>query len=581
MEIRGKIVVWVIGAVFFVLILRLFSIQVLDPSYRGRASRNVIKTKTVVPPRGTIYNRYGKVYVSNSPIFDLTITPRDLNIPDTSLLLNNLEMEKAELEKGIAKAKIFSDVKESILARYIDPEEQSALSEQLWGFGGIDFHVSNKRAYAYPVGANFLGYISEVNKRDINSSDGYYQMRDMMGKSGIERKYEEDLRGEKGQKVILKDVYNREVGSYGNGRLDETAITGTDLMLGIDTDLQAFGEELMQNKRGSIVAIEPNSGEILAFVSSPSYNPGQLTGAELGRNWNKLQEDTLNPLFNRPLMAEYPPGSIYKVAMALAALNEGIITPHSYYGCGGGFKRNRGKPGCRFHITPLALKDGIKYSCNSFFAATYMDFLHSRKFENIYEAFNTWRKYMVEMGLGRKLGVDIPYEEDGLIPKHNFYDRIYGENRWVATTIISNAIGQGEILMTPLQMANMAALIANQGFYVTPHFVKARKKAGKNQKNVWEKISYDKNTTSIDKKHFQTVADAMEQVVATGTARRAFIEDIVVCGKTGTVENPHGEDHATFICFAPKENPKIAVAVIIENSGGGGGRWAAPTASLM
>ncbi len=562
---------------------RLFFIQVLTNDFAGKANRNVFKYKVTTPPRGNIYNRYSEIYVSSSPIFDMLITPRELRIADTTALYQYLDLSPDEVRRGIQKAAQYSSFKESIFARNIEPRVYGPLQEQLWNSGGISFQGMNKRYYQYPVGANILGYISEVDSSEIKAAalEGVrYYIGDLIGKSGLERSYEDLLRGQQGVKVVMKDVYNREVGSYANGAKDRPAVKGTDLMLGLDTELQAFGEALMANKKGSIVAIEPRTGEILAFVSAPTYDPNELTGRELRKNWRRLRSDTLNPLFNRPLMAAYPPGSIFKLAMALAALDEGTITPDTHYACGGGFSRNRGKPGCRMHPHPLSLSGAIKYSCNSYFSATYMDLLHSNKYDSIYQAFNAWHKHMADLGVGQLLHVDLPYEQSGLLPSTAMYDnpkRYYGHNRWSATTIISNAIGQGEILMTPLQMAHMVAIIANRGTYYQPHFVRA---AWNLETSEWVALSYEQKYTEIARHHYEVVIDAMEQVVATGTARRAFIEDIVVCGKTGTVQNPHGEDHAVFVGFAPKENPQIAIAVILENAGGGGS-WAAPAASLM
>ncbi|MEM7509459.1 MAG: penicillin-binding protein 2 [Bacteroidota bacterium] len=581
---RGNIIVVFTGFIFMIFMGRLFSLQILSSKYQGRAERNVIKRKPIIPPRGNIYDRKNRIYVSNSPVFEIRITPRELEIPDTSVLTTYLEMSKEEIDFAIRKAKSYSPYKESILSQYIEPENYGPLQESMWNFSGVSFTTTNKRYYQYPVGANFLGYISEVDSSDILSEEAKYALGDLIGKTGIERSYDKILRGQKGERVVLKDVYNRIVGSYLEGKFDIKAEQGADLMLGIDTELQAFGESLFHNKKGSIVAIEPSTGEILAFVSAPYYDPNMLTGRESRKNWRKLTRDTLNPLFIRPLQAAYPPGSIFKLPVALAALNEGVITEESFYHCGGGFWRNGGKPGCRLHATPLSLKTAITVSCNSYFAATYVDFLNYQKFEGIYDGYEKWEKYMLEMGIGRKLDTDLPYEKEGLLPSAEFYDnekRWYGKNRWNAMTIISNSIGQGEIQMTPIQMANMAAIIANKGKYITPHFVKAVKNQGpKNKKELWEKFSFPDNETSIERKHYETVGDAMELVVKYGTARRAFIPDITVCGKTGTVQNPHGENHAVFVGYAPKENPKIAIAVIMENAGGGGS-WAAPAAGLM
>lgn len=562
-----------IGLVFLLFSFRLFSIQVLSEEYARKADRYVIKSKSVIPPRGNIYNRYGEIFVSNRPMFNMLITRNELHIPDTSILRDYLGLTQQEIEERIAKA---PRLKETVFARFIDPETFGALQEQLWGFKGITFTASNKRYYQTPVGANILGYISEVSPKEIKNSDGKYKSGDFIGKSGIERSHDTTLRGEQGLKKVLTNVHNRVVGSYANGKYDTKSIKGKDIMLGIDTELQQFGEELMHNKKGSIVAIEPSTGEILAFVSAPAYDPNMLTGKELRKNWRKLRNDTLNPLYNRPLMARYPPGSIFKLPVALAALNEGVITPDTYYSCGGGFKRNKGKPGCRYHAA-MNLENAIKVSCNSYFAATYVDFLHHEKFGDFYEGYQKWFSYMKQMGIGRKLGVDIPYEVSGLLPTTQRYDKWYGESRWMATTVISNSIGQGEILMTPMQMANIASLIANRGKYLPPHFVRADRVS---KDNDWERIPHDTVYTNIETRHYEMVIDAMEKVVASGTGGRARVDGYSVCGKTGTVENPHGKDHAVFLGFAPKHRPRIAIAVIIENAGGGG-TWAAPTGGLM
>ena len=565
-----------IGLVFLLFIVRLFSIQVLSEEYARKADSIVIKTKPVIPPRGNIYNRLGEIYVSNRPMFNLLITPKELVIPDTAILVEYLGISKEEIAHRISEAQA-APHKESVLARYIEPETYGKLQEELWNFKGISFSASSKRFYQTPVGANILGYISEVSPKEINMSDGFYKSGDLIGKSGIERSHDTTLRGEQGFKKVERNVHLREVGSYADGKYDTKPVKGKDIMLGIDTELQRFGEELMQNKKGSIVAIEPSTGEILAFVSAPAYDPNILTGKELRKNWRNLRNDTLNPLYNRPLMARYPPGSIFKLPVALAALNEGVIQPETYYSCGGGFKRNKGKPGCRFH-TVLNLENAIKVSCNSYFAATYVDFLHHDKYKNgFYEGYQTWYDYMKRMGIGRKLNVDIPYEVSGLLPNTQRYDKWYGKNRWMATTVISNSIGQGEILMTPLQMANLASLISNRGRYISPHFVRAERAS---KETDWYRIPYDTVYTEIETRHYEVVIDAMEKVVANGTGGRARLDGIAVCGKTGTVENPHGKDHAVFLGFAPKDRPRIAIAVIIENAGGGG-TWAAPTAGLM
>jgi len=575
---RGGFILLIIILAAVLYIGRLFSIQVLSDEYARKAVRQVIKTRSVIPPRGNIYNRYGDIYASNRPMFNMEVNYNKLYIPDTSILLKHLNLTQEEIDRKIKQAGSKEHrFKDYIFARYIDPETYGVLSEQLWNFSGVSFSVANKRHYNQPVGANILGYINEVNQREIDESVGGYKLGDLIGRTGIERSHDSTLRGVQGTRKVLTNNRGREVGEYANGRFNVEPIKGKDVMLGIDTKLQALGEELMQGKKGSIVAIDPNSGEILAFVSAPNYDPTMLTGKEFRENYNILKRDPHSPLFNRPLKAKYPPGSIMKVPLAIAALNEGIITPDTYYSCGGGFKRNRGKPGCRFHPT-LKLEAALRVSCNSFFAGTYVDFLHHPKYKNHYEGYQTWVDYMNRLGVGTKLNLDIPYEALVTLPDTNYYDNIYkGKGRWRALTIISNSIGQGEILMTPAQMAHMTAIVANRGYYVKPHFVRAVRDR---LDQPWRKLYYPKEYTEINRAHYEVVIQAMEKVVDGGTASRAFISDISVAGKTGTSQNPHGEDHAVFIGFAPVDRPRIAIAVLIENAGGGGS-WAAPTASVM
>ncbi|MEO0895472.1 MAG: penicillin-binding protein 2 [Bacteroidota bacterium] len=572
---RGTFILALMGLILIGYIWRLFSIQVLSPEYAKRAGRTVIKTRPVIPPRGNIYNRHGEIYVSNRPMFNMNITVSELSIPDTSLLCELIGQSKEELATKIQEAKRRSSYQEYLLARNIDQVTYGKLLEQLIDFRGISFSVANRRYYNSAVGGNVLGYINEVSRKDIDASEGTYKLGDLIGRTGIERSQDTILRGKQGSHKVLVNVTGKVVGPYAQGEFDEDAEKGRDIMLGIDTELQKYGEELMKGKKGSIVAIEPNSGEILAFISSPTYDPAELTGQQFSENFDNLKKDTLFPLFNRPLRARYPPGSIFKIPLALAAMQEGIINVNTYYSCGGGFKRNRGKPGCRFHA-PQQLRSAIRYSCNSYFAATYYDFIHSKKYPDHYHGYNTWYKYMEEMGIGSYLELDIPYEIKGLLPTAKYYDGLY-RGKWNGMSIISNSIGQGEILMTPIQMAHMTTIVANRGSFIKPHFVRAiRSKQGRD----WIKVGYEQESVSIDREHFDVVVDAMESVVDGGTAPRAFISDIPIAGKTGTVENPHGEDHSVFIGFAPVDQPRIAIAVVLENAGGGGS-WAAPTASLV
>ncbi|MFN0201945.1 MAG: penicillin-binding transpeptidase domain-containing protein [Bacteroidia bacterium] len=578
---RSLIISIFFGLVFTVFIGRLFFIQVFNKEYEGKANRNVIKNKIVTPSRGTIYCRDTSVYVTNSPVFDLLVTPKECYIPDTNLLIKHLGMTKEELVIALKAAMKYSREKESVIARNIDPQTYTILQEQMWNFKGFEFSPYNRRVYRLPVGANFLGYLSEADSGDIKKyPNNFYQPGDLIGKAGVERSYETDLLGKKGKYMVLKDVHNREVGRYDDGKHDQAEIPGKDALLGIDSALQVLGEKLMKNKKGSIVAIEPSTGEILAFVSSPAYDPNLLTGREFKANWKVLNADPNKPLYNRPLMATYPPGSIFKLAVALSALNEGTLTFSTHYGCGGGFRRNRGRPRCHGHPTG-GLSNAIQFSCNSYFSATYMDLIQNPKFPSIYEGFNTWREDMTNFGIGHKVGIDLPYEKEGKLPTTEMYDnpkRWYGKGRWNAITIISNAIGQGEILMTPLQMAIMITTIANRGHYIQPHIVKGFRKVGTEN---WDMLKFPRIESSINQMHFEPVIAAMSNVVKGGTAKRANIKDIEICGKTGTVQNPHGGDHSVFVAFAPRDKPKIAIAVIIENAGASGGSWAAPLSSIM
>lgn len=582
---RGFIVSVFIGVIFFSFIARLFTIQVLNKSYEAQATENVIKNKTITPARGTIYDRDTVVYVANTPEFDLMVTMKELVIPDTNHLCQTLGINKEELIKKLKEVKLrrdYSPMKDVSFMRNIAPIDRYTMEEQMWDYYGFSFSQYNTRNYLYPVGAGFLGYISEVDSNQIKKMpENHYQNGDLVGKAGIEKSYETELLGKKGIHLVIKDVHNREVGSYLDGKQDQQEVAGKGIMLGIDLELQKLGEELMQNKKGSVVAIEPSTGEILAFVSAPTFDPNMLSGTELKKNWNALQSDPNKPLYTRPTMATYPPGSIFKLALSLAALNDGVITANTHYGCGGGFSRNRGKPHCHGHGPTGGLNGAIQYSCNSYFAAVYFDFLMNHpKYNNLYDAYHSWYNYMVRLGVGQKLKIDLPSEKSGQVPSSDMYDdpkRWYGKNRWVANTVISNAIGQGEILMTPLQMANLAAIIANRGYYIQPHIVKALKGTD----NKWNLLKFPKTESGIAAQHYETVINAMADVVRAGTGKRSAIDNIQICGKTGTVQNPHGGDHSVYICFAPKDNPKIAIGVIIENAGASGGSWAAPLSGVM
>lgn len=582
-RIRGFFLITGFSLIILIYAGRLFYLQAISKEYALQSEAKDLDIVPLYPSRGIIYDRNGEIYVKNSPVYDIKFMAKDIVIQDTALLEDLLDMDRADIRATIKKYKRGLDKYHwRDLATRLNDERFARFSEHMWQFEGIKAVPKMTREYVYPCGAQFLGFINEVSQNDLrvaketgDTINYNYERGDLIGIIGIERRYEKLLRGRKGQKMIIRDHKNREIGSYADGNYDVTPISGVDIKLGIDAKLQMFGEQLMQNKRGSVVAIEPSTGQILAFVSAPTYDPSLLTGSDLGKNYAMLAADKELPLINRPLSAQYPPGSIFKILQALAAMSEGVIDENTHFRCGGAWFRNRGKPACHGAHGACSLPVGIKQSCNAFFAETYYQFLNDPKFKDINESYQRWADIMSQYGIGSKLGIDIPDEKTGNLPSKEFYGRIYGENSWGALTIYSNSIGQGEILMTPLQMANTATLIANRGWYYPPHFLRSVRKD-----NQWITETYDKRTMPGGPNQYQLVVDAMEQVVISGTARRAQVDSIAVCGKTGTVENKKGEDHSVFMAFAPKDNPKIAIACIVENAGFGG-TWAAPISSLM
>lgn len=575
---RGIVMMVLMGLVFLVYIGRLFYLQVISEKYSLKSEELDMQEQVLLPSRGIIFDRNENIFVKNEPLYDLLFIPKELSIPDTTILEDYLNISREEIRSRIKeKNRGIERYQTHVFERQVDFETMARFQEQMWQFEGISFQARNKRTYPYDAGACFLGYISEVKPSDLDRDpDDYYAQGDLIGTSGIERYYERELRGQKGNQTILVDAFKRKVGPYAGGEYDTPPVEGGDLQLGIDGDLQVLGEQLMQGKRGSIVAIEPASGEILAFVSAPTYDPNLFTGRELGMYYQQLANDSLNPLFNRPLMAMYPPGSIFKMLQALAAMSEGIVDENTHYACAGAWRRNGGRPKCHGAHGYCSLHNAIKHSCNAYFSETQYQFLEHKKFGDIHPAFNRWREIMKTYGIGQRLGVDVPNEKPGNLPTSEFYDKIYGKTGWRALTIYSNSIGQGEILMTPLQMANISAMIANRGWYYPPHFVRAiTDSTGELQEKPYERIEVPGQP-----EHYEIVVNGMEEVVTAGTATRARIDSIAVCGKTGTVENKPYKDHSVFMAFAPKENPQIAIAVIVENAGFGG-TWAAPISSLM
>jgi penicillin-binding protein 2 len=573
-SVRKYIIASVFVLVGVIFAVKLFHLQVIDTSYKLSASNNVLRYITQYPARGLIYDRNGELLVFNEAAYDLMVVPRQVRNIDTAELCRLLGITHETYVRNMRRARAYSSFKPSVFEQQISKEAYGYLEEKLFKFQGFYVQTRTLRKYAQPIAAHTLGYIGEVNQRTIDNNP-YYLMGDYIGISGIEHTYEKVLRGTKGIRIMMVDVHNREVGSYMEGRYDTAAVKGTDLYITLDASLQAYGELLMQNKRGSIVAIEPSTGEMLAFVSSPSYNPNLMVGRARNINFNLLTHDTIKPLFNRAIMATYPPGSTFKMINALVCLQHGAISPTSRYSCSG--KESLPIRCSHSHTSPLALRDAIEHSCNPYFWGSFRDLMESKKFKNTAEAYNQWVSDMNSFGFGKTIGSDLFSEQTGKIPVSAEYNRIYGISRWRALTIRSLSIGQGEILLTPIQMANMAALISNKGYYYPPHLVKAF-----GEEDGVKPLPMSPVFSDIDEKHFGDIIEGMHQVYvgSHGTARWYRLPDIEMCGKTGTAENPHGKDHSLFVAFAPKDNPAIAIAVIVEN-GGFGATWAVPIATLM
>ncbi|MEX0981620.1 MAG: penicillin-binding protein 2 [Bacteroidales bacterium] len=563
-----------IGLVF---IIRLFYLQVVNTSYKISAENNSQSHVVMYPARGLIYDRNKELLVSNQAAYDIMIVPYNIQEFDTTELITILGITHESLQERLQRAKSYSYRASSVFMKQVSMDKAALFQEKMYKYPGFTLQTRMLRKYARPIASHILGYIGEVDKRIIETND-YYVMGDYIGVIGIEKSYEEFLRGEKGLKIYLKDVHNRIIGSFEEGRYDKPVKVGKNMMISLDADLQEYGEQLMQKFVGSIVAIEPATGEILTMVSSPTVDPNMLIGRNLGESIRRLSADTLNPLFNRALMAQYPPGSTFKTINALIGLQEEVLQTSTSYYCDYGYYYRGIHVGCHNHPTPLELVGSIQMSCNTYFCNVFRRIMENPAYENTEASFNHWRDHLMSFGFGEKLGSDFTNELKGNIPTAAYYDRIYGKGRWNFLTILSMAIGQGELLNTPLQMANMTAAIANRGWYYTPHLVKQIE--GKEE--IDQKFR-ERHLTTIDSSRYKPIIDGMELAVNGGqgsTARIARIQDIIVCGKTGTAENPHGEDHSIFIAFAPKDDPKIALAVYVENEGFGG-TWAAPIASLM
>lgn len=570
-----------------VLILRALQLQVLDPTYQSKADATAIDKQIVYPARGTIYDRHGRILVYNDPAYDLMATYNQIGPKmDTAIFFTLLGIKKEyydnTLDKDWRDPRYSRSVPFPFLTK-ISAEDFAPLQERLYQFPGFRPVLRHVRGYPHPNAAHLLGYIREVNREEVDNSKEEYIPGDYIGASGLELYYETELRGKKGVSFVLKDNLGREVEAYKNGSLDIPPISGKDLHTTIDLELQAYGERLMQNKIGSIVAIEPATGEVLAMVSTPAYDPNELAiDRDRGEAYARLLQNPNNPLFDRSIMAQYPPGSLFKPIVALIGLQTGALQPNRAVPCSGGYYLNGARlTGCHGHSTCTSVESAIQNSCNAYFVTVFREIVDGKNnFYNPQKGLDTFTHYLHQFGLYQQLGIDLPREKKGFYPTSKFYDDYFNRQqagqKWNSIWIRSLGIGQGEMLLTNLQMANAAAIIANRGHYYTPHLARDKEADG-----IFLPARFkEKHQVDIRREHFELVVNGMEKVVQAGTARSAAIPGIPVCGKTGTAENPHGEDHSIFFAFAPKDNPKIAIAVYVENAGFGG-TFAAPIASLM
>ena len=576
-ENRKFVMVGIVLAIVTVFIIRLFNLQILSDDYKKHAESNAFLNKTIYPSRGVMYDRNGKLLVSNQPAYDVMVCMRNVKELDTLAFCNSLGITREFFDKRMSDVKNrrlnpgYSSYTDQVFLGQLTAEDFAMFQEQLYKFSGFSIQRRTIRQYSYPVAGHLFGDLGEVSKKDIDKDD-YYVQGDFIGKQGIESFYERQLRGKKGKEVQLRDAYGRVKGSYMDGRMNVAPIPGKNLTLSLDIELQALAERLLQNKIGSVVAIEPGTGEVLCLASSPTFNPQLLTGRKRGDNHRLLSQDKQKPLLNRAIMGTYPPGSTFKTSQALTYLQEGIITSETKFPCALGFRHKGLHIGCHAHSSPIALAPSLATSCNSYYCWGLYRMIGDDKYGSPQTALTRWKDHMVAMGFGYRLGIDLPGEARGFIPNAAFYDKWYGK-RWNGLTIASISIGQGEVTLTPLQIANLGATIANRGYYITPHVVKHI------QGEALDSIYTTPNYTMVEKRHYETVIQGMREAVLNGTCSGADLPGIEVCGKTGTAQN-RGKDHSAFMGFAPMDDPKIAVAVYVEN-GGFGAVYGVPIGALI
>ena len=573
---RRNTILLVLFVVFLTIAIRLFSIQVLDKQYRETADNNALKYVTIYPARGRILDRNGNTIVENKLTYDIMVTPRRVEPFDTLAICEVFGLtpeyvrEKFSYYKANTRKIGYGSMP---FLKQVSSEQYNAFAEKAFLFPGFDAVARTARVYPINAGGNLIGYVSEVD-RDYIEKHPTYRSGDYAGKTGIERAYEDRLAGEKGHTVYYRDASGRIKGHYDNGSLDKEAIAGSDINTTIDAELQAYGEILMKNKVGSVVAIEPSTGEILTLISSPGIDVSQL--AEINKYYKDISSNPYNPMFNRTVQSAQPPGSVFKLVNGLIGLQEGVLRKETLYPCSHGYTYGNIHVGCHGHQSPINLTQSIAMSCNAYYCYVLRSILDNKKYDNIEESFGKWREYVTSFGFGHKLGSDIPYELGGNVPTVNTYNKLHGKGRWKSLSIISLSIGQGELGCTPLHLANLCATIANRGWYYTPHMIKG------DETHPLDSAYTVRNYTMVDTTYFPLIVEGMNMSVygPGGTSHIAQVPGVNMCGKTGTAQNPHGADHSVFICFAPRDNPKIAVAAYIEN-GGFGATWAAPIASLI
>ena len=577
---------FVIGGLFLVILLiyviRLFYLQVIEDKYKEMANDNAFLTQTMYPARGQIFDRNGKLLVTNEPAYDLVVTMRNVKNLDTLDFCKTLNITREVFDQRMREIKDrsrnpgYSSYTQQTFATQLSGKDYGALQTRLYKYKGFEIRPRTIRQYKIPIAPHILGNIREVNKRDIER-DPYYQRGDYTGDLGVEKSYEPYLRGRKGKQILLRDAHGRIKGHFEDGKYDVTPIPGRNLTLSIDADIQAYAESLMVNKVGAVVAIQPATGEILCMVSSPTFDPRLLVGRQRGRNYKALTSKPYRPLYDRAVSATYPPGSTFKPTQGLIGLQDGAITPQTVLHCNGGFRMGNFRMGCHDGVASWTIVPAIATSCNGYFGWCLVNILNNKKYKSIQESFTAWKDYMVSMGYGYRLGVDIPGESRGLIPNSQYYNKAFRTDKWKPINIISISIGQGEILATPLQIANLAATIANRGHYYVPHVIHEI------QDTIIPDTFNIQQRTLIDRKWYDWIVEGMRQAVVNGTVRRTGNMDpegIELCGKTGTAQNPHGKDHSVFMGFAPKDDPQIAICCFVEN-GGFGATFGVPIGTLV